>query len=199
MTCAVLVPLAPGFEEIEAVAIIDVLRRAGAEVCVASVGERTGDDSVITGAHQVAVHTDASIVACRDRNYDMIVLPGGMPGASNLAQSSELADILSRHHVAGRRIGAICAAPAVVLKALDILPRKEGKMSCYPSFRDGLDEKHRTEQMVSVAGTIITGAGPGAALPFALELVRALERDGVVACGVADSLAKGMLVEMPHD
>lgn len=187
MLGTVLVPLADGFEEMEAVAIIDILRRAGAEVTTASV-----KDIMVTGAHGMAVRADTTIDTCREAAFDLIALPGGMPGASNLALSSDLTTLLNDQNDRGGWIGAICAAPAVVLKGHGILP--QGKMACYPSFRDQLPEQHRTDDMVAVSGNIITGAGPGAAPEFALELIRRLAGDDINKSNIVSQLIKGMLI-----
>lgn len=166
MSKTVLVPLATGFEEIEAITIIDVLRRAGASVCVA------GTHETVTGDHGLAVAADLPLEACADRDFDMIVLPGGRMGAENLARDPTLHTLLARHHEAGKPLGAICAAPALVLADKGLLPA--GKVACYPSFRELLSEAHRTDARVAASGQLISGSGPGAALEFSLELVKRL-------------------------
>ena len=106
----VLVPIADGTEEIEAVCIIDVLRRAGADVTVASVGNLQ-----ITASRGVKLVADCKIADCRDDEFDLIALPGGIPGAEHLRDSQPLVQLLRRHQAGGGWYGAICAAPAVVL------------------------------------------------------------------------------------
>ncbi|PIU39866.1 MAG: DJ-1 family protein, partial [Candidatus Omnitrophica bacterium CG07_land_8_20_14_0_80_50_8] len=121
-----LIVLADGFEEIEAVTPIDVLRRAGIEVIVAGVGKRE-----VTGAHDITVETDLMLEQYQGIP-DAVVLPGGMPGAANLNQSEALKDLLQKMKRAGKIIAAICASPAVVLAPNGILEGK--KATCYPGF-----------------------------------------------------------------
>jgi 4-methyl-5(b-hydroxyethyl)-thiazole monophosphate biosynthesis len=122
----VLVPIADGTEEIEAVTIIDVLRRAGADVTVASV-----NDLQVTASRGVRLVADCLIGQCVDRDHDLVVLPGGMPGAEHLRDSRELKRILQHHSDAGRLLGAICAAPAVVLEPHGLLENR--KATCHPN------------------------------------------------------------------
>ncbi|WP_026368875.1 DJ-1 family glyoxalase III [Aminiphilus circumscriptus] len=183
MSKVVLVPLAEGFEEIEAITVIDVLRRAGLDVVTASA-----DDHLVRGAHGVRVAAETTLAACSDRDFDMIVLPGGMPGAANLVASKPLQALLRRHTEAGRPLGAICAAPAVVLHTLGYLGSE--KVACYPTFRERLDPANRTEERVCVGEKLVTGAAPGAAMEFALALVAFLLGEAK-----ADELAAAMLVK----
>lgn len=163
----VLIILAEGFEEIEAVTPVDVLRRAGLEVTVAGVG-----GTEITGAHGIRVLADVEIGAYRD-TPDAVILPGGLPGASNLAKSPEVAAVVERVRGAGRVIGAICAAPALVLAPGGALDGR--KATCYPSFEKqfGPKTKFVTDRVVK-DGNVITSRGPGTALEFALELASEL-------------------------
>lgn len=183
MTKKVLVPLADGFEEIEAATIIDVLRRAGIEVKVASL-----DAPLVTGAHSLQFATDGSLADFAGQDFEMIVLPGGMPGSSNLAASPQLKTKLQEHYSAGKTIGAICAAPAVVLQPLGIFGNE--KITCYPSFVSQIPGLNQCPQRVASSKHFITGCGPGAAIEFALELVVAL-----VGKAKADELADAMVVE----
>ncbi len=182
MTKRVLLPLADGFEEIEAATIIDVLRRAGIEVKVVSLGT-----PVVRGAHSLQFATDGHLDDFAGQDFEMIVLPGGMPGSSNLAASSRLKTMLQKHHSAGKIIGAICAAPAVVLQPLGIFGSE--KISCYPSFVSQIPDSNRCEQRVTVSKHFITSCGPGTAIEFALALVVAL-----VDKAKADELAGAMVV-----
>jgi protein deglycase len=116
MAKKVLVPIADGTEEIEAVCLIDTLRRAGAEVTVASV-----DGIQVTASRGVKIVADARIAECLHQTYDGIVLPGGMPGAEHLRDSAGLIEMLQKQNQAGRLYGAICAAPAVVLRPHGLL------------------------------------------------------------------------------
>ena len=179
----VLVPLAERFEEIEAITPIDVLRRVDADVTVASL-----EELVVKGARDIRVQADTTLSECAERVFDLIVLPGGMPGAANLAASSTLCDMLKKQRAEGRMIAAICAAPAVVLHPLGLLG--DEKTSCYPAFQRRLDEANRTDERLRIGERLITAAGPGVALEFALvlaELLKGKEK--------ADELAKAMLAE----
>ena len=167
MAKKVLVPIADGTEEIEAVCIIDVLRRAGAAVTVASVGELQ-----ITASRGVKLVADQLIGACMDETYDLVVLPGGMPGAEHLRDSRELETILKDQKDQGRLYGAICAAPAVVLKHHGLLDQRQA--TCHPNFVSNLENIDLVQARVVVDGTCVTSRGPGTALEFALKLVELL-------------------------
>ncbi|NLK20186.1 MAG: DJ-1 family protein [Synergistaceae bacterium] len=182
MARSVLLVLAEGFEEVEAVAPIDILRRAGVDVTVASV-----EGAVVKGAHGIAVQADAELADVEGRDFDMIVLPGGIPGANNLAASQLLSETLKRQRREGRAIAAICASPAVVLYPLGLLEGQ--KASCYPTFQQDMAEENRTGDRVTVGDKLITAAGPGVALEFGLALAEYL-----AGREKADELAKGMLV-----
>ena len=181
MAKKVLVPIADGTEEIEAVCIIDTLRRAGAEVTVASVGGALQ----ITASRSIKIIADALISDCSDRIYDLVVLPGGMPGATNLRDSKELADILKNQQQQGRLYGAICASPAVVLHYHGLIGDR--KATCYPSFVKEL--RNPADVPVVVDGMLVTGQGPGTAIEFALKLVELL-----FGKAKATEIAKAMLV-----
>lgn len=180
-----LVPLAEGFEELEAVAIIDVLRRAGVVVTVA--GLRSG---LVTGAHGIALATDCVLDDALRASFDVVVLPGGMPGTTNLMEDERVLGLLRAQHAAGRRVAAICAAPMVLARAGLI----DGvRVTSYPGVRGELG-KAVVEDAARVvrSGRILTSQGPGTALEFALELVRDL-----VGAARADELSKAMLVQQP--
>lgn len=178
MTQKVLVPIADGTEEIEAVTIIDVLRRAGAEVCVASV-----DGLQITASRRVKIVADGLIDAYQDQIFDLIALPGGMPGAEHLKDSAVLKQMLQHQYADGRWYAAICAAPAIVLEPLGLL--RNCKATCHPNFKDRLSEPAAAGNRVVMDGNCITSMGPGTALEFALKLVEVLfgpaKRDLVAA------------------
>jgi 4-methyl-5(b-hydroxyethyl)-thiazole monophosphate biosynthesis len=163
----VLVPIADGSEEIEAVCIIDVLRRAGADVTVASVGALQ-----VTASRGVKIVADCLIGDCRGERYDLVVLPGGIPGAGHLRDSRDLTEILKAQKQAGRWLGGICAAPAVVLTPHTLL--KGCKATAHPAFVDRLEDKTHAEERVVVDGRCVTSRGPGTALEFALQLVALL-------------------------
>ncbi|MGD8836062.1 MAG: DJ-1/PfpI family protein [Desulfobacteraceae bacterium] len=167
MTVDVLVPIAEGSEEIEAVTIIDVLRRAEAQVTVASV-----DTLQITASRGVNIVADCLIEQCKGRDFDLIALPGGIPGAENLRDNPVLKEILLRQQTAGRLYGAICAAPAVVLQAHGLLENR--RATCHPSFVEGLQDRSSVASRVVVDGNCITSRGPGTALAFSLKLVEML-------------------------
>ena len=163
----VLVPIADGSEEIEAVCIIDVLRRAGASVTVASVGTLQ-----ITASRGVKIVTDTVIDACAEKKYDLIALPGGMPGAEYLRDSEILTDMLQRQKQEGRLYAAICASPAVVFQHHGLLSTHHA--TCHPAFADQLGSKASSHFRVVVDDNCITSQGPGTALEFALKLVEML-------------------------
>ncbi len=168
MTKTALVAIAEGSEEIEAVTIIDVLRRAGVEVTVASVGA-----SQITGAHGIVITADCSIDSCVDSSWDLIALPGGIPGAEHLAASQSLEALLRAQAERGALYGAICAAPALVLGSKGLLQGKT--VTGHPMFQQNMDAKElNSESRVVVDGNCITSQGPGTSLDFALELVEQL-------------------------
>jgi len=182
MQKTVLVPVADGTEELEAVAIIDILRRAGAVVTVASVsGNRQ-----ITASRGVVILADALIEACAEQEYDLVVLPGGIPGAENLRDSAVLTGLLKRQQAKNRLYGAICASPAVVLEHHGLLEGRQA--TCHPGFADRLTDKTRVEEPVVMDDTCLTSRGAGTAVPFALSLVERLfgnQARGDVAASLA--------------
>jgi 4-methyl-5(b-hydroxyethyl)-thiazole monophosphate biosynthesis len=161
-----IIVLADGFEEIEAVTPIDILRRAEVET------EVVGLDAVeVTGAHGIRFHADR--VLEQTEEADAVILPGGLPGAENLAASDTLAAVLKAQAEAGRIVAAICAAPAYVLAPLGLLDGREA--TCYPECRDRLaDHATYVEKPVVQAGNIITSRGPGTAMAFGIALVQEL-------------------------
>lgn len=175
--------LADGFEEIEALSTVDILRRAGMEVHTVSIKH----DHTVTGAHGVTVTADLTFKEADFSGADWLILPGGMPGASNLHDFSALNDLLKVHSGKGR-IAAICAAPAVVLAPLGLLDGRDA--TCYPGFDDALKAggAHHKDARVVVDGNIVTANGPSSATKFALEIVRLTISDQT-----ADQVAAGML------
>jgi 4-methyl-5(b-hydroxyethyl)-thiazole monophosphate biosynthesis len=168
MEKTVLVPVADGTEELEAVAIIDILRRAGAVVTVASVsGNRQ-----ITASRGVVIVADVLIADCVDIDFDLVVLPGGLPGAEHLRDSPELIRILKSQREKERLYGAICASPAVVLEHHGLLEGRQA--TCHPGFTGQLTATDRIESRVVVDGNCLTSRGPGTAVEFALALVEKL-------------------------
>ncbi len=165
----VLVPLAEGFEEIEGIVVIDVLRRADFEVVTASLGE--GPVRASRQTRHVADMTLDEVIS-KGLTFDLIVLPGGGKGAENLAADPRIASLLKKMKEDGKWIGAICAAPNVLLKN-QILEEKD-RFTLYPGTMTGSHPGYRSDERVVVSGRIITGKGPGAAFEFALALVEEL-------------------------
>ena len=164
----VLVPIASGFEELEAVTIIDLLRRAEVEVVVAGLEAGT-----VQASRGVVLQPDCTLDEALEADYDMMVLPGGMPGAEHLWNDERVVDLLKKLHASGKFTGAICAAPRVLAVA-GILDGKEA--TGYPGFIDTGDfpELRYTGAPVEQDGTVITSRGPGTAMDFALALVEQL-------------------------
>lgn len=178
----VLVPLAEGFEEIEAVTVIDVLRRAGITVVVA--GLRPGP---VRGAHGITVACDAELARVDAAGFAAIVLPGGMPGTTNLAADARVLAAVRTLHAAGKPVAAICAAPTVLARA-GVLAGAE--VTAYPAMQGDLaPARVLADQRVVVSGNLVTSQGPGTALEFALELVTRL-----VSRAKADALRADMIV-----
>ena len=164
----VLVPLACGFEEIEAVSIIDILRRAEIEVQVASLDE----NSLVEGANKIVIQADIEVKDVDVDSLDMIVLPGGLDGTYALADDENIQNILKEMDEKGKNIGAICAAPFALNKA-GVLKQN---YTCYPSFEEQIriDGYQGDKTMVVEDGNVITSRGPATAICFALEIVKKL-------------------------
>lgn len=162
--------LADGFEDIEALAPIDILRRGGMDVVTVSVM----DYQLVESAHGVSVMADAlfdDVASFSDA--DLLVLPGGMPGAANLYNHAGLRQVLLDQQEREERIAAICASPGVVLAPLGILSGK--RATCYPGFEQTLEGATYTGDLCTVDGNVTTGEGPAAAFPFAYELLSQLK------------------------
>lgn len=159
--------LAQGFEEIEALTVVDVLRRAGMDIKTVSIT----NDLKVTGAHGIEVCADLLLADARvGADAEWLICPGGMPGSVNLSESAMLSDLLTRHYAAGGSIAAICAAPAVVLAPLGILDGREA--TCYPGFEMKCSNAQmRDDSPVVALDTLITANGPASALKFALAIV----------------------------
>ncbi|MFP4372554.1 MAG: DJ-1 family glyoxalase III [Halanaerobium sp.] len=162
----ILIPLAQGFEEIEAVTNIDVLRRAGLDVVTAGIGSRE-----IEGDHGIKIQTDTEISELSSDDLSAVVLPGGMPGAANLRDSSRLLKIIREINEKEGLCAAVCAAP-IVLDAAGILEGKNA--TSYPGFDDEMPSCNYQEKRVVIDGNIITGRGPGVAMEFAMTIVEYL-------------------------
>lgn len=163
----VYVALANGFEEVEALTPVDLLRRAGVEVCLLGV---TGH--VVTGARGIRVETDASIDEADWNAADMLILPGGMPGTTNLYADKRVTGAVRTLYDAGKYVAAICAAPSIILGGMGLLQGR--KATCYPGMEDGMKGAEPLKKNCVVDGNIITGCGVGGALDFSCALVAAL-------------------------
>lgn len=164
----VLIPLAEGFEELEAVTIIDLLRRAGIEVVTAGLA-----DGPVTGSRRTVIIPDSTLDAERDQDFDLVVLPGGLPGADHLDADPRVHRILQRHHAEGRFTAAICAAPKVLASA-GLLDGRSA--TSYPGAFAPADypRVELIEAPVVVDGQVVTSVGPGTAMDFALKLIELL-------------------------
>jgi len=180
----VLVPLAEGFEEVEALTSVDVLRRAEVEVITAAVaGDRT-----VTGKHGVPIVADTLLADVADQQFEMVVLPGGVPGVPNLQADPTVASVVRRLAGDDRWVCAICAAPAV-LGDLGLLDDRAATI--HPGWADKLTCGDFREETVVRDGRFVTSRGPGTALPFALTLAKLLvgeEKAAAVAAAMVTSL-----------
>lgn len=165
---SVLIPLAQGCEELEAVTVIDLLRRAGIEVISAGL-----DDQPVTAARGTRLLPDTTLDAALRRDYDMVVLPGGQPGADNLDHDTRIHTLLQRMSQQGKYIAAICAAPKVLASA-GLLAGKHA--TSFPGVLEELNlrDVHLSNAPVVKDGKVITSRGPGTAMDFALELIELL-------------------------
>ncbi|MEA3331724.1 MAG: DJ-1 family glyoxalase III [Campylobacterota bacterium] len=165
----VLVPLACGFEEIEAVTIIDVLRRAEVEVLVASLSA----ESLVKGANNIVVQVDMQVKDVVVDSLDMVILPGGWDGTHALADDENIQKILKEMDSKGKNIGAICAAPFALNRA-GVLKQN---YTCYPSVEEQIREEGYQGDKVMVVedGNIMTSRGPATAICFALAIVKKLK------------------------
>ena len=173
--------LATGFEDVEALIPVDVLRRGGVDVVTVS----TTDDLVVESAHGVGIRADIMFSEGDFSDADLLMLPGGMPGASNLYNHIGVCDAVKAQVAANKKVSAICAAPAVVLGQLGILEGK--RATCYPGFEQLLRKAVYTGDLVTVDDNIITAEGPAAAFPYAYELLSQL-----VDQQTSDQVAEGM-------
>ncbi|TYL46723.1 DJ-1 family glyoxalase III [Marinomonas sp. IMCC 4694] len=178
----VLVPIANGNEDIEAITIIDVLRRGGVAVTVASIHE----SKQVVMAHGTKVEADVRLAEVSEQVFDAIVLPGGMPGAEHLRDCQLLIDMLEKHDIDDALLAAICASPAVVFGTHGFVVDKQA--TCYPGFEAGLTgAEYLPNEPVVMDGNILTGKGPAAAMVFALTVLGNL-KGYETAQGVADGL-----------
>lgn len=174
--------LAPGFEEIEALTVVDVMRRAGMDIKTVSIIP----DLMVTGAHGVTVKADMLFSETQFENIEWLVIPGGLPGSSNLAEYAPLCTLLKEHAAAGGKIAAICAAPAMVLGSLGLLDGRE--CTGYPGTQASVAKAVWRDAPVIALDTLVTGSGPAAAMRFALAIVANSMGDNI-----AQQIGSGML------
>lgn len=161
-----LIPIAPGFEEIEALTVVDILRRAGVEVTMAGTVE-----GPIEGRTNIKILPDTSLDRVMDKEFDLIVLPGGKKGTENLKGDDRVREIVVGHFKKERLTAAICAAPTV----LSFAGITKGRtVTSHPSVREELKHENISDERVVVDGNIVTSQGPGTAMEFAFKLVELL-------------------------
>ncbi len=173
--------MANGFEDIEALAPIDIMRRAGLQVQTVSINE----DNIVESAHGVKIICDANLRDVQWNDAQLLVLPGGLPGATHLDECEPLRQGVLRHHAAGKPVAAICAAPQV-LGHLGLL--KGVRATCYPGFETELEGATYTAALVERDGQIVTGKGPGAAMAFGYALLELMGKQAEAA-----QLREGMM------
>jgi protein deglycase len=173
--------LAPGFEEIEAVTIIDILRRAQMNIFSVSLS----GDLLVTGAHEITFQADLLYPEVEIQKAAMLILPGGMPGTDNLNAHGGLKKAITDHFESGKPIAAICAAP-LILGQLGLL--KGLKATCYPGYENQLTGAILSDQSIVEDGLLITGNGPGAAARFAFQIIRTYKN-----AELAEQLSNGMM------
>jgi 4-methyl-5(b-hydroxyethyl)-thiazole monophosphate biosynthesis len=172
--------LADGFEEIEAAVPINVLRRLEFEVVIAGLSK------TVNGSHGIKIQADCLLSELSGTEFDAIFLPGGMPGAANLRDSSDVLSLVRKVNAKGGIVSAICAAP-IALKAAGVI---EGKtVTSHPSVKNELKGCIHTGNLTETDGNIVTGKGPGAAFEFAVKVASALGK-----AAEADALMKNMFV-----
>ena len=172
--------LADGFEEIEGLTVVDILRRAGVETRTVSITERR----LVTGSHQIPVTADSCIKETDFSEAELLVLPGGMPGTLNLKNHDGVRYVVKQYAKEGRYVGAICAAPTI-LKSLGVLEGR--RATCYPGVEDEMEDVVLTETAVVVDENIITSQGVGTAIDFGLKLIEILDGEEK-AKEIADSI-----------
>jgi 4-methyl-5(b-hydroxyethyl)-thiazole monophosphate biosynthesis len=180
----VAVILADGFEEVEAIAIVDVLRRAGIDTVIAGLHE-----GPVTSARMVRVLPDTVIDTVKEEDFDMIVLPGGQPGSDNLNADARVKDLIRGFSQKGKLTGAICAAPYVLANA-GVLRGK--RATSYPSYKDRLGNAVYEEKAVVIDGPVLTSRGAGTALSFGLAIVETL-----VGREKSEKIRDAMLIATP--
>lgn len=172
---------AEGYEEIEALAVVDILRRGQVDITMVGL-----DSAVVVGAHNIAVQMDTTMDACNMDDIDMLILPGGGLGTKNLKACKKLNESLKAFKQQGKWLAAICAAPSV-LGVLGLLENE--KAVCYPGFEGELVGAEIVPERVVVSGHIITAIGAGAALEFGIKLLHTIK-----GAEVAEEVKSGMLI-----
>ncbi len=175
--------LANGFEEIEAITPIDVLRRAGIEVTTLSIH----DSKKLLGAHNVIIAADALLTDKIDESADIIITPGGMPGSRHLKESELVRKMLKKQYQEGRYIASICASP-IALEASEVI--KDTDFTCYPGFEGDIKSGNFVDERIVHDKKVITAKGPGVALEFSLKIVEIL-----MGKQSAETLKKAMIVK----
>ena len=162
----IIIPISNGFEEIEAISVIDICRRANIEVKIAAV-----EELLTVGAHNIKIQADCKIEDINSDDFDMIVLPGGLPNAFTLAENNKVQSLLKEFKEKKKKIAAICAAPYALHKA-DVLNEN---FTCYPSFEQKIKlNGYHEDDAVVIDNKVITSRGPATAMIFALEIVSIL-------------------------
>jgi 4-methyl-5(b-hydroxyethyl)-thiazole monophosphate biosynthesis len=187
MAKKVIVFLADGFEEVEAVTPIDYLRRAGIEVCTVSIGGAVE----VKGARGIRVTADTSLAQLKAQgqaaSWDGVLVPGGMPGASNIAASKDAGTLLKDMAAAGKLVCAICASPAVVLAPLGLL--QDRRFTCFPGMEEQVSGAKWSKEKVVIDGNIITSRAAGTAAAWASAIIGKLINEGA-----AQKLAESVLL-----
>ena len=176
--------LTTGFEEIEAIAPMDILRRAGVEVDIVGVSS-----NMVTGSHDLTISTDKELVEVMNELYDIVILPGGMPGAKLLKNHQEVQEFVKLHYDADKIIAANCAAPIAIENSGAL---KDRNYTCYPGFEKQIADGHFTGDFVHQDGRVITGSGPAAAFEFSYTIVEGL---GIDAAPLREAMGYNRLVQ----
>lgn len=175
--------LAEGFEEIEAITVIDVLRRADVDVNIISISNAVE----VKGAHNVTVIADSTFDEIDNKSADILILPGGMPGTANLDKHEGLKSLIKEFYKDEKYIAAICAAPSILGK-MELL--ESSMATCYPGFEKDLKGAIHSDDLVIRHKNIITSKGPGTAMLFALELV-----DILVGREIGEEIKESMIIQ----
>lgn len=173
--------IADGTEEIEALTVIDVLRRAGVEAYTVSINET----NEVNMSHGVRMTCELTVADADFSDADMLLLPGGLPGSTNLNECEAVRKAITAQFEAGKKIGAICAAP-LVLGGLGILQGK--RATCYPGVESQMTGAEYTHELFTIDGNIITGEGPAATLPYSFAILGMLGKSAE-----AEALKEGMM------